>query len=155
MEAQFRIATSRTLAATLVLGLAVSPASADFVETTWTVEGFTGKAWFVDPDKVIGQTQMFDGGYAEGIFYECGFNGQSKTYTTYDNEDFFENPEFEKFIPLKAEMEAESDTLFVHRVTCNGSELVLPRVLYPFLTNETRQRAWYLYEGGVFTLIRE
>lgn len=152
MEAQFRIATSRTLAATLVLGLAVSSASADFVNTTWTVEKFTGEAWFVQPNKVIGHTQMFNGGYAEGFFYSCDFNGQSMTYTSYANDDFFKNPEFDTFIPLKANMEADSDTLFVHRITCNGNDLVPSRVLYPFVTNETRRSAWYLYEGGVFLL---
>ena len=74
------------------------------------------------------------------------------TYTTYANEDFFKNPEFDQFIPLQVNMSADSDTLFVHRVTCNGSEPVPPRVLYPFVTNETRQRAWYLYEGVVFSM---
>lgn len=140
------------MAATLVLGLAVSPASADFVDTTWTVEKFTGEAWFVQPNKVTGQTQMFDGGYAEGIFYDCDFNGQSMTYTTYANDAFFNNPEFKTFASLRDAMTAASDTLFVHRITCNGNDLVPPRVLYPFVTNETRRSAWYLYEGGVFLL---
>lgn len=155
MEVQFTIATSRTLAATLALGLAVSPASADFVDTTWTVETFTGEAWFVDPEKVVGSTQMFNGGYAEGVFYDCDFNGQSMTYITYANDDFFNNPEFEKFTPVSADMEADSDTLFVHRITCNGNELVPPRVLYPFVTNDSRKRAWYLYEGGVFSMVAD
>lgn len=152
MEARLTIARSGAFAATLALGLAVSPASADFVDTTWKVEKFTGEAWFVQPKEVMGQTQVFDGGYAEGFFYDCDFNGQSMTYTTYVNDDFFENPEFDRFTPLKADMEADSDTLFVHRITCNGSELVPPRALYPFVTNETGERAWYLYEGGVFSL---
>jgi hypothetical protein len=143
---------SCVLAAIFTIGLVAGPASADFVNTTWTVERFTGETWFVQPNKVIGQTQMFNGGYAEGVFYSCDFNGQSMTYTTYANDDFFDNPEFDTFIPLKANMEADSETLFVHRVTCNGSELVPPRVLYPLVTNETRQQAWYLYEGGVFSL---
>ncbi|EDM72512.1 hypothetical protein RAZWK3B_09681 [Roseobacter sp. AzwK-3b] len=153
MEIQAKTAGSRILAAALAFGLAVSPANADFIDTTWTVEKFTGEAWFVQPEKVIGQTQMFDGGYAEGYFYSCDFKGQSMTYTTYANTEFFENPEFKKFIPLKSDMEADSDTLFVHRVTCNGNDLVPPRVLYPFVTNETRERAWYLYEGGIFALV--
>lgn len=154
MQAHPMIARSSTIAAALALGLAASPASADFIETIWKVEKFTGEAWFVQPMKVIGQTQMFDGGYAEGVFYDCEFNGQSMTYTTYANADFFENPEFEKFVTLKADTEADSDTLFVHRITCNGSELVPPRVLYPFVTNETREKAWYLYEGGVFSMLK-
>ena len=128
-------------------------AQADFIETTWTVEKFTGTAWFVQPEKVIGQTQMFNGGYAEGAFYSCDSNGQSMTYTTYTNEDFFKNPEFDQFIPLKGDMEADSEMLYVHRITCNGNDLVPPRVLYPFVTNETRERAWYLYEGGVFSIV--
>lgn len=132
-------------------GVTCSGAHADFIETTWTVEKFTGEAWFVQPDNAIGKTQMFDGGYAEGFFYSCDFNGQSMAYTTYANDDFFKNPEFNLFAPLHEEMTADSGTLFVHRITCNGNELVPPRVLYPFVTNETRERAWYLYEGGVFS----
>ena len=143
---------SCALVAILTIGLTSGPALADFIETTWTVNEFTGEAWFVQPNKIIGQPQMFDGGYAEGVFYSCDSNGQSMTYTTYANEDFFKNPEFDRFISLKGDMEADSDKLFVHRVTCNGSELVPPRVLYPLVTNETRQRAWYLYEGGVFSM---
>ncbi len=95
---------------------------------------------------------MFNGGYAEGVFYSCDFNGQSKTYTTYANDDFFKNPEFKTFAPLRDAMTAASDTLIVHRITCNGNDLVPPRGLYPFVTNETRRSAWYLYEGGVFLL---
>lgn len=155
MNVLLTIGRSSILAATLALGLAVSPASADFVDTTWTVETFTGEAGFVDPEKVVGSTQMFNGGYAEGVFYDCNFNGQSMTYTTYANDDFFNNPEFEKFTPVSADMEADSDTLFVHRITCNGNELVPPRVLYPFVTNDSRKRAWYLYEGGVFSMVAD
>lgn len=133
-------------------GFTCAAAQADFIDATWTVQEFTGTAWFVKPEKVIGQTQTFDRGYAEGVLYECNFNGQSMTYTTYANDDFFENPEFQRFAPLREEMTADSEQLYVHRITCNGNDLVPPRVLYPYVTNETRERAWYLYEGGVFSM---
>lgn len=141
----------RLLAVGLIFGLSASVASANFIDTIWTVEKFTGEAWFVKPEKIIGKTQTFDRGYAEGVLYECNFNGQSMIYTTYANDDFFENPEFQTFAPLREEMTADSEQLYVHRITCNGNDLVPPRVLYPFVTNETRERAWYLYEGGVFS----
>jgi hypothetical protein len=139
---------------TLALAVAVScgVARADFLDTTWTVSQFQGEAWFVEPEKVIGETQTFEGGFAEGFFYSCDFTGQSMTYTAYGNEAFFENPEFALFEPLRNDMTTDSQKLFVHRVTCNGNDLIQPRVFYPVVTNENRQHAWYLYEGGVFSL---
>lgn len=148
-----RTAYTRRLASIIVMvGTSAGVACADFLDTTWTVTQFDGEAWFVEPEKVIGQTQTFEGGYAEGAFYTCDFNGQSSIYTTYENEAFFENPEFVKFAPLWDDMMAGSQRLFVHRVTCNGNDLVKPSVFYPVVTNETRRRAWYLYEGGVFSM---
>jgi len=46
-----------------------------------------------------------------------------------------------------------SETLFVHRITCEGGGSSAERgTMYPFVTNEARKSAWYLFEGGVFTL---
>ncbi|MHC0054929.1 hypothetical protein [Actibacterium sp. D379-3] len=130
-----------------------APAHADFIDTRWSVVGFTGEAWFINPQSVIGQSQTFNRGYAEGAFYNCDHAGQSSTYTRYDNDAFFANPEFELFLPLREEMTLSSEALFVHRITCEGGgNPANRRVMYPFVTNEARKSAWYLFEGGVFTL---
>lgn len=54
-----------------------SLAFADYIDKKWSVVGWTGEAWFVEPKNVIGQTQMFHKGEARGVFYGCDFAGQS------------------------------------------------------------------------------
>lgn len=130
-----------------------APAQADFIDTRWSVVGFTGEAWFINPQSVIGQSQTFNRGYAEGVFYNCDYAGQSSSYTRYENDAFFANSEFELFLPLREEMTLSSEALFVHRITCEGGgNPAKRRVMYPFVTNEARKSAWYLFEGGVFSL---
>ena len=146
-------ATIRALAALLICPAWASSAYADFIETTWRVVGFEGEAWFADPQEIIGRSQSFEGGYAEGVFYQCEFAGQSMTYTTYSTEDFLANPEFEPFLPYADGISLSSDRVFVHRVTCEGDgDPAARKVLYPFVTNEARKSAWYLFEGGAFEL---
>ncbi|WP_281841206.1 hypothetical protein [Sinisalibacter aestuarii] len=129
-----------------------APAQADFIDTDWSVAGFTGEAWFINPQSVIGKSQEFYRGFAQGVFYTCDYAGQSSTYTRYDNDAFFANPEFELFLPLREDMTQGSETLFVHRITCEGDDdPAKRRVMYPFVTNEARKSAWYLFEGGVFS----
>jgi len=139
---------------TAVFGAILSaPAYADFIDTRWSVVGFIGEAWFINSESVVGQSQTFNRGYAEGVFYNCDNAGQTSTYTRYDNEAFFTNPEFELFLPLREGMTLSSEAIFVHRITCEGGDNPAQRrVLYPFVTNETRKSAWYLFEGGVFSL---
>ncbi|GHF05513.1 hypothetical protein GCM10016455_28490 [Aliiroseovarius zhejiangensis] len=129
------------------------PAHADFIDTRWSVVGFTGEAWFINKQSVIDQSQTFNRGYAKGVFYNCEYAGQSSTYTRYENDAFFTNPEFELFLPLREEMTMSSEALFVHRITCEGNgNPAQRRAMYPFVTNEARKSAWYLFEGGVFSL---
>ncbi len=145
---------SITLILSASLGAYLSvPAYADFIDTRWSVVGFTGEAWFINSQNIVGKSQSFNRGYAEGVFYNCDYAGQSSTYTRYDNEAFFANPEFELFLPLREGMTLSSESLFVHRITCEGGgNPAQRRVMYPFVTNEARKSAWYLFEGGVFSL---
>lgn len=142
----------------LAVGLGLAPvcAGADSIDGRWRITGFVGEAWFVDPTRSVGRLQSFSGGYADGPLYGCDAQGQSGTYTTYSNDGFFANPKFGLFGGLRSEMTRGSGRIFVHRITCDGlGNLSARRVLYPFVTNESRRRAWYLYEGGIFTLTRE
>jgi len=134
-----------------VLALAVSsPAKAQFVDTKWQVTGFVGEAWFADTGKIIGQTQEFFKGWAQGIFYNCDYAGQSMTYTAYSPADFLANPEFDLF--KRAKVSLGDGTVFVHRISCNGKDAVGRRVLYPFVTQQSTNKAYYLFEGAIYLL---
>ena len=140
------------LALPLVLAFA-SAAMADFIDTTWSVVGFSGEPWFISTTDVIGRSQTFNRGFAEGVFFNCDFAGMSSTYTTYEPEDFFANPEFALFKAEEDGIRLSTSKIFVHRVTCEGKGDPFRRqVLYPFVTNDARKSAWYLFEGGVFSL---
>ena len=142
-----------TILAAAFGALLFTPAQADFIDTRWSVVGFTGEAWVINPQSIIGQSQTFNRGFAEGVLYNCDYSGQSSTYTRYDNDAFFANPEFELFKSLRNELTLSSETLFVHRITCEGDgNPANRRVMYPFVTNEARKSAWYIFEGGVFSL---
>jgi hypothetical protein len=140
------------LAIPLVLAFAPN-AMADFIDTTWSVVGFQGEAWYINAKDVIGKSQTFEGGFAEGVFFNCDFAGLSSSYTTYAMDDFFLNPEFTLFKAAESEIRLSSQKVFVHRITCEGGgDPAQRRVLYPFVTNEARKSAWYQFEGGVFSL---
>lgn len=143
----------RLYSALVMLAAFTIPVHADFVHTKWTVENFVGEAWSFDPEEFIGETQSFDRGYSEGVFFTCRFEGQSLTYNRYQPEVFFQNPEFESFGVFRDEMSDGATTFYVHRITCANPEGgAAPKVLYPFVTNDVRQQAWYLLGGGVFSL---
>jgi hypothetical protein len=129
-------------------------ARADFIDTDWSVIGFTGEAWYADTKAVIGKTQSFHKGEAKGVFYRCDFHGQSSTYTTYDTvEAFLANPEFALFKPAEKDLRISGPKVFVHRITCEGDGNPRDRrVMYPFVTTEKRHSAYYLFEGGYFSL---
>ena len=137
----------------LLLAFTAAPAHADFIEINWTVASFTGEALFIDPATVKGATQYFEGGYAEGVFYACDYAGQSMTYTSYAAADFLANPECAVFSTLDDPRFTLASEIFVHRVTCEGSgDPAARRVLYPFITTDGRDVAFYPFEGGIFTL---
>ena len=41
---------------------------------------------------------------------------------------------------------------FVHRVTCNGKKVADRKVLYPFITVDGSDKAFYVYEGAIIIL---
>jgi hypothetical protein len=136
----------------LAFCLAATAAQADFIDTKWTVTSFAGEAWFVDAPGLIGATQEFYKGFAAGAFYACDYAGQSMTYTTYSTADFLANPEFATFAVVADQVKAAGATVYVHRISCAGGDAATRRVIYPFVTTEGRKTAFYLFEGGVFTL---
>ncbi len=49
----------------------------------------------------------------------------------------------------------ENTEVFVHRVTCNGSKVAERKVLYLFITVAGSNKAFYVYEGAIITVIFE
>ena len=71
-----------------IIFVAPSKLSAQYIDTRWTVTGYSGELWFAKENKIIGKIQQFNKGWADGIFYSCNFAGQSKTYNSYDIQEF-------------------------------------------------------------------
>ena len=97
---------------------------------------------------------------ANGIFYSCDYAGQSATYNSYSIKEFLENKEFElvnqdnAFSKVFAQngLTNENSKVFVHRITCNGKKISDRKVLYPFITVDGSNKAFYVYEGAIITL---
>ena len=130
----------------------INPSYAYFIETNWEVVDFVGAPIFIKPENVVGKRQYFEGGFAKGVFYSCDFAGQYKTYTYYKKEEFLSNPEFE---PFKRHNIILEEDIFVHRISCNGSKEGERKVLYPFVTQSTPNKAFYLFEDVIFMLVTE
>jgi hypothetical protein len=61
---------------------------APFIDTDWVVSSFVGDQIFADKRPIIGKTQHFYKGYAEGVFYSCDYAGQMKAYNKYTLNEF-------------------------------------------------------------------
>ena len=150
------------LLAPLILLTMLFPAKADMVETTWFVDSFVGDPIFADPEKILGQKQMFYKGSAKGVFYSCNYSGQTMTYNTYSFDEFLKNKEFDLFAKYKDQLfriknkPVAPSEVFVHRISCNGKDDPNKRrVLYPFVTlsdSEKWKRAFYLFEEAIYIL---
>ena len=125
---------------------------AQFIDTSWRVTELVGEPWFADPSSIIEKDQEFFKGWAEGVFYECDYKGQSKIFTHYQLEEFLENKEFELFKKHQHELRLDNKEIFVHRITCNGHRPSERRLMYPFVTTEDYGTAYYLFEGAIYIL---
>jgi len=92
----------RNLTATLCLAIVVLLVSAGVsnsqgVDGSWVVTDHAGDTWFANVEEIIGKTQMFDRGWAEGVFFESDFRGLSKARTSYRIDEVLANKEFVLF----------------------------------------------------------
>ena len=134
--------------------------SAQYIDTKWTVTGYFGELWFAEEEDILGKYQEFYKGWADGVFYSCDYAGQSKTYNTYTIKELLGNKEFglvnqdRAFSKVFAEngLTNENTKVFVHRITCNGKKVSERKVLYPFITVDRSNKAFYVYEGAIITL---
>ena len=123
-----------------------------FIFTTWKITKFVGESIFMEPEFIIGKTQMFYKGDAEGVFYNCSAEGQYSTYTTYKNwNEFLQNKEFSTFKELKDQLEFKDNSkVYVNRISCAGTG----DLFYPFVVFDDWNKAYYLFEGGIYFLER-
>ena len=134
--------------------------SAQYIDTKWTVTGYFGELWFAEEANIFGKQQEISKGWADGVFYSCDYAGQSATYKTYAMTEFLDNKEFElanqdnAFSKVFSEYGLLSDDakVFVHRITCNGKKVSDRKVLYPFVTVNGSNKAFYVYEGAIIKL---
>ena len=120
------------------------------IDTDWKVISHVGETYFSKPDEIIGKYQSFFKGWAEGVFYSCDYAGQSMTYNRYTRKEFLSNKEFSLF--KKTKIELSDSVIFVHRITCNGKKEFDRKVMYPFVTQDNSNKAYYLFEGAIFIL---
>ena len=141
-----------TVLCLLLLSGEFSIANAQFIDTTWRVTGVVGEPWFANPEMILGRTQYFFKGEAEGVFYSCNYAGQSTTYTKYHLSEFLENKEFKLFKKHQTELMLRDERIMVHRISCNGKSESERRVFYPFVTFENWTTGFYLFEGAIYIL---
>ena len=102
--------------------------NAQYIDAKWTVTGYFGESWFAEEEDIPGKHQEF-----ELINQERAF---SKVFE-------------------KNGLMNENTEVFVHRITCNGSKVAYQKVLYPFITVDGSNKAFYVYEGAIITLTFE
>lgn len=147
----------RNLTITLCLTIAVllggaRESNAQGVDGRWVVTDHAGDAWFANVKEIIGKTQTFDKGWAEGVFFECDFGGRSSAFTSYRIDEFLDNKEFVLFKDLGFLKKYDGE-VFVHRITCDGQKQKSRQVLYPFISIKPDwTKSFYLYEGGIYSL---
>ena len=136
----------------LLLLLIPNLVMADMIDTNWVVSSFVGDQAFADKRPIIGKTQEFFKGYAEGVFYTCDYAGQMKTYNKYSLNEFLANKEFDDFKKYQKELKFDSDVVYVHRISCNGKIDKDRAVIYPFVTTKKREKAYYLFEQAIYIM---
>lgn len=137
----------------LILAFLSNLSFANFVDTRWKVLSYVGETWFSKPEDIIGKYQEFYKGWALGVFYSCNYAGQSMTYNVYSPDEFLGNKEFSLFGDKQVEL--NEDSVYVIRITCNGDSIRDRKVLYPFVTQNNSNKAYYIFEGAIFTLVDE
>ena len=160
MSLGFLIKLIKRIAQTGLIIAFPSLLSAQYIDTKWTVTGYFGELWFAEEANIFGKQQEISKGWADGVFYSCDYAGQSATYKTYAMTEFLGNKEFElanqdnAFSKVFAEHGLLSDDtkVFVHRITCNGKKVSDRKVLYPFITLDGSNKAFYVYEGAIIKL---
>ena len=143
----------------LIIVFPNSPHSAPVDNVKWEVINFVGEKWYTKPNNIIGKFQTWEMYMpTEGVFYNCPTQSnvnarESKTYNTYKLEELLANKEFKLFKKYRKHLGLPHDTYYVQRITCEGDDKYR-NVLYPFVTPDKYDVAYYPFEGGIYVLQR-
>lgn len=136
----------------LTLSLISSGSYAFPVKTTWVVEKYIGSGAYSDPEELVGKTQRFFKGLAEGAFFNCDYGGLVSDYATYTNEEFFNNKQFKLFLQQKSKLNFPiNKNIYVEKLTCADNKTVF----FPFIQFEDGEMAFYEFDMVIYKLKKE
>ena len=136
----------------LTLSLISSGSHAFPVKTTWVVEKYIGSGAYSDPEELVGKTQRFFKGLAEGAFFNCDYGGLVSDYATYTNEEFFNNKQFKLFLQQKSKLNFPiNKNIYVEKLTCADNKTVF----FPFIQFEDGEMAFYEFDMVIYKLKKE
>ena len=118
----------------------------------WEVTDVVGERWFSLKTRHIGKTQELWKGYAGGVFFTCNFKGMVTTSKDYTLDEFLNTKEFRLFSKHKDELDLVGTKVSVTRKTCTGNYLASRKEMYPIVTFEDWDRAFYLSNGVIFVM---
>ena len=118
----------------------------------WEVTDVVGETWFSLKKRHIGKTQEFWKGYAGGVFFTCNAKGMVTTSKDYTLDEFLNTKEFRLFSKHKDELDLVGTEVSVTRKTCTGNYLASRKEMYPIVTFEDWDRAFYLSKGVIFVM---
>ena len=118
----------------------------------WEVTDVVGETWFSLKKRHIGKTQEFWKGYAGGVFFTCNAKGMVRTSKDYTLDEFLNTKEFRLFNKHKDELDLVGTKVSVTKKTCTGNYLASRKEMYPIVTFEDWDRAFYLSKGVIFVM---
>ena len=134
------------------LGLLPSISYSNDYDGIWEVTDVVGERWFSLKKRHIGKTQELWKGYAGGVFFTCNFKGMVTTSKDYTLDEFLNTKEFRLFSKHKDELDLVGTKVSVTRKTCTGNYLASRKEMYPIVTFEDWDRAFYLSKGVIFVM---
>ena len=118
----------------------------------WEVTDVVGERWFSLKKRHIGKTQELWKGYAGGVFFTCNAKGMVTTSKDYNLDEFLNTKEFRLFSKHKDELDLVGTKVSVTKKTCTGNYLASRKEMYPIVTFEDWDRAFYLSKGVIFVM---
>ena len=118
----------------------------------WEVTDVVGERWFSLKKRHIGKTQELWKGYAGGVFFTCNAKGMVTTSKDYTLDVFLNTKEFRLFSKHKDELDLVGTKVSVTKKTCTGNYLASRKEMYPIVTFEDWDRAFYLSKGVIFVM---
>ena len=136
----------------LLIFLFPSASYSNVYDGIWEVTDVVGETWFSLNKRHIGKTQELWKGYAGGVFFTCNAKGMVTTSKDYTLDEFLNTKEFRLFNKHKDELDLVGTKVSVTKKTCTGNYLASRKEMYPIVTFEDWDRAFYLSKGVIFVM---